>query len=171
MGRLSSVIHSGAQRRSQWFPVGVGITIAHDPLHGSGRAGFPHPALALGDNAHAPQRIGMTDRRQRQPVLPYVHGVCDRAGLWCTSRYRCARCGLPLSPTASASRSKILTRLHTRPARSSVNASTPPSRAAPHDSRPMWVATPRSYDFFIHYNLAGLAGAQEKIYAICSASL
>src|SRR6266481_8471313 len=48
--------------------VGVGITIAHDPLHGSGRAGFPHPALALGDNAHAPQRIGMTDRRQRQPA-------------------------------------------------------------------------------------------------------
>jgi hypothetical protein len=24
-------------------------------------------------------------------------------------------------------------------------------RAAPHDSGPMWVATPLSYDFFIHY--------------------
>jgi hypothetical protein len=48
--------------------VGVGITIAHDPLHRSGRAGFPHPALALGDDAHAAQRIGMTDRRQRQPA-------------------------------------------------------------------------------------------------------
>src|SRR3984893_5249719 len=48
--------------------VGVGITIAHDPLHGSGRAGFPHPALALGNNAQASQRIGMTDRRQRQPA-------------------------------------------------------------------------------------------------------
>jgi predicted RNase H-like nuclease (RuvC/YqgF family) len=33
--------------------VGVGITITHDPLHGSGRAAFPHPALALGNNAHA----------------------------------------------------------------------------------------------------------------------
>ena len=43
----------------------------------------------------------------------------------------------------------------------SVNASTPPSRAAPHDSGPMWVATPLSCDFFIHYNLAGLTGAQE----------
>src|SRR6266849_10503364 len=42
--------------------------IAQDPLHGSERAAFPHPALALGDNAHAPQRIGMTDRRQRQPA-------------------------------------------------------------------------------------------------------
>jgi len=26
----------------------------------------------------------------------------------------------------------------------------------------MWVAEPLSYDFFIHYNLAGLTGAQEK---------
>src|SRR5438094_9660665 len=48
--------------------VGVGIMIAHNPLHGSGLAGFPHPALALGDNAHASQRIGMTNRRQRQPA-------------------------------------------------------------------------------------------------------
>ncbi len=26
--------------------------IAHNPLHGSGQAGFPHPALALGEDAH-----------------------------------------------------------------------------------------------------------------------
>jgi hypothetical protein len=84
-------------------------------------------------------------------VLPYVHGVCDRAGLRCTSRYRCTGWGLPLSPRASASRSEILTRLNTRPARSLVNASSPPSRAAPHDSGPMWVATSHSYDSFIHY--------------------
>ena len=84
-------------------------------------------------------------------VLPYVHGVSDRAGPRCTSPWRCTRCSLPLSPTASASRSKFLTRLNTRPARSLVNASTPPSRAAPHDSGPMWVATSHSYDSFIHY--------------------
>ena len=42
--------------------------ITHNPLHGSGEAVFPHPALALGDDAHAPQRIGMTDSRQRQPA-------------------------------------------------------------------------------------------------------
>src|SRR5882762_9197744 len=183
--------------------VGVGITITHDPLHGSGRAGLPHPALALGDNAHAAQRIGMTDRRQRQPasdeaphsvpenpavlapprqrampiptdseskhrqrrlvlghsvvarfpreVLPYVLGVSDRAGLWYTSRYRCTGWGLPHLLTASSSRSNSLTRLNTRPAHSLVNASTPPSRAAPHDSGSMWVADPLSYDSFIHY--------------------
>jgi len=65
-------------------------------------------------------------------VLPYVHGVSDRAGLGCTSRYRCVRWGLPLSPIASASRRMALSRLNTRPARSPVNASTLPSRAAPH---------------------------------------
>jgi hypothetical protein len=42
-------------------------------------------------------------------------------------------------------------RLNTRPVRSPVNASTPPLRAAPHDSGPMWVANPLSYDFCIHY--------------------
>jgi hypothetical protein len=76
-------------------------------------------------------------------VLPYVLGVCDRAGLWHTSRYRCTGWGLPHLLTASAARSKSLTRLNTRPAHSLVNASTPPSRAAPHDSGPMWVGRVR----------------------------
>jgi hypothetical protein len=233
--------------------------IAHNPLHGFGRAVFPHPALALGNDAHAAHGIGMTDRRRRQPagdeaphaipkdataltaprqrtgrtgrvgptrcpgrvllwqvpfgqpsslhplrhqlsgvvrrlpryfravrlprsvrhrrasldfpmrpkataplgepgisrlpneVSAYVHGVSDRAGLGHTSRYRCIRWCLPLTPTASASRRKVLTRLNTRPARSPVNASTPLLRAAPHDSGPMWVATSHSYDFCIHY--------------------
>ena len=92
----------------------------------------------------------------------YVHRVSFRAGRWHTSRYRCTRWDLPLSPTVSASRKKILTRLNTRPARSPVNASTLPLQAAPHDSGPMWVATPLSCDFCIHCNLAGLTGAQEN---------
>src|SRR5882724_10900826 len=99
--------------------------------------------------------------RLPREVSPYVHGVSDRAGLWLTSRYRCVRWRLPLSPSASASRSNSLTRLNTRPARSPVNASTLPLQAAPHDSGPMWVAIPLSCDFSIHYNLAGLTGAQE----------
>jgi len=41
---------------------------AHNPLHGSGQAGFPHPALALGEDAHAAQGVGMTDGRRRQPA-------------------------------------------------------------------------------------------------------
>ena len=45
------------------------MTIARNPLHGSGRAALPHPALALGDNAKSPQGIGMTNARSGQPPL------------------------------------------------------------------------------------------------------
>jgi len=48
--------YQGALHRA----VGVGIMIAHNPLHGSGQAGLPHPALTLGNNAHAAQGIRMT---------------------------------------------------------------------------------------------------------------
>src|SRR5437016_432533 len=73
-------------RRSK---VGVGIMIAHNPLHGSGRAGFPHPALALGNNAHAPQRIGMTDRRQRQPASDEApHAIPEDAAVLASPRQR-----------------------------------------------------------------------------------
>jgi hypothetical protein len=48
--------------------VGVGITIAHDPLHGSGRADFPNPALTSGDDAHAAQGIRMISTSGRQPA-------------------------------------------------------------------------------------------------------
>jgi hypothetical protein len=40
--------------------------IAHDPLLGSGRAGFPHPALTLGEDAHAAKRIRMIDANGRE---------------------------------------------------------------------------------------------------------
>jgi len=31
--------------------------VAHDPLHGSGQAELPHPALTSGDNAHVAQGL------------------------------------------------------------------------------------------------------------------
>jgi hypothetical protein len=43
--------------------------VTHDPLHGSGRAVLPRPALASGDDAEAPQRIGMIDTQRRQPAV------------------------------------------------------------------------------------------------------
>src|SRR2546425_4842161 len=49
--------------------VGVEMTIARNPLHGSGQAALPHPALASGDDAKSPQRIGMTYARRGQPPL------------------------------------------------------------------------------------------------------
>src|SRR5437016_5276224 len=68
-----------------------------------------------------------------------------------TLRYRRTGRSLPLSPTASASRSEFLTRLNTRPAPSPVNASTSPLQATPHDSGSVWVASSLPYDFCIHY--------------------
>src|SRR5207247_10941036 len=43
--------------------------IAHNPLHGSGRAALPHPALALGDDAEAREGIGMADADGWQPAV------------------------------------------------------------------------------------------------------
>ena len=40
----------------RWGAVGTGLWAR--PPHGSGRAGFPHPALASGDDAEPAQRIG-----------------------------------------------------------------------------------------------------------------
>jgi hypothetical protein len=50
-------------------PVGVGIAIAHDPLHRSGHALLTHPAPTLGDNAEPLERIGMTNTNRGKPAL------------------------------------------------------------------------------------------------------
>jgi hypothetical protein len=63
--------------------------IAHNPLHGSGQAALPHPALALGEDAHAAERIGMTDGRQRQPASDKTpHAVPKDAAILAASRQR-----------------------------------------------------------------------------------
>jgi hypothetical protein len=98
---------------------------------------------------HAPPLAGIF--RFPSEVSAYVQGVSDRAGLGRTSRYRCRRWRLPLLLTASATRSKALSRLNTRPARSTVNASVLPLRTAPPVSELMRVATSQSRDFCIHY--------------------
>src|ERR1700747_2556384 len=60
--------------------------IAHNPLHGSGQAGFPHPAL---DDAHAAQGIGMTDGRHRQPASDEApHTIPEYATVLATPRQR-----------------------------------------------------------------------------------
>ena len=45
-----------------------GSWFSYNPLHGSGRAGFPHRALALGDNTHAAQGVVMIDANRREPA-------------------------------------------------------------------------------------------------------
>jgi hypothetical protein len=44
------------------------MTITDYPLHRSGRAELPHPAPTLGDDAHAPEGIGVRDEWRRKPV-------------------------------------------------------------------------------------------------------
>jgi hypothetical protein len=89
-----------------------------------------------------------------------AHRVSDRAGSRCALRWRRTRCCLPPISTASASRSTCClrsraytSRLNTRPVRPSVNVSTSPSRAAPHDSRPLGFARLLTYETFIHNTL------------------
>ncbi len=98
--------------------------------------------------------------RFSREVFSYMHGVSDRAGPRRISRYRCAECGLPPSPTASAPR-RELSRLNTRPARTPVNASPLPLRTATHDSGPLWAANPSTYDSCIHNTSPVYPGAQE----------
>src|SRR6266542_1316600 len=49
-------------------PVGVGIMVAHNPLHGSGRAALLHPAHALGNHAKALSGIRVTNVSLRDPA-------------------------------------------------------------------------------------------------------
>ena len=94
-------------------------------------------------------------------VYPGVPGVSDRAGSRDVSRWRRLWCGLPLLPTASAPWSSALSRLNTRPARTPIDASMTPLREPPHDSEPVWVASPSPYDSFIHTTMPVLTGAPE----------
>src|SRR5438552_736221 len=94
--------------------------------------------------------------RFSREVCPSMHGVCDRAGLRGVLRWRRPGCGLPPTPTASASRREALSRLNTRPARTPVNA----SRTAAHDSGPVWVARPSPYDSLLRNTSPVYPGAQ-----------
>src|SRR3981189_2904325 len=63
--------------------------IAHNPLPGSGQAGFPHPALALGEDADASQGIGRTDSRHRQPASEEApHAIPQNAAFVAAPRKR-----------------------------------------------------------------------------------
>ncbi len=144
--------------------------IAHNPLHGSGRAALPHPALALGDDAHAAQGIGMTDDRQRQPAVDEApHAIPKDAAVLAASRQRATRELPHLKPKDSQ---RVLVHGH----------SVIPDVSTHHRLQPLalfgdgfvhtslklgfhliqlllWVATSHSYDFFIHYTSPALTGA------------
>jgi hypothetical protein len=49
--------------------------VAHNPLHRSGRAAFPHPAPASGDDAKSPQGVGVADSNGWQPSVDEVREI------------------------------------------------------------------------------------------------
>jgi hypothetical protein len=98
--------------------------------------------------------------RLPRKVFPYVPEVSDRAGSERVSRYRTR----PVLPSAASHGVGTLnfnrfSRLHTRPARTPVNASVMASLPPLHDSGPVWFATPSPYDSLIHNTLPVLSGA------------
>ena len=97
--------------------------------------------------------------RFSRKLLPCMPGVLDRAGYHRASPKRPTGCCLPPASTESASRVRLLSRLNTLPALAPVNASPSLLRAPPHDSGPLWLARPLTYDSFIHYNLPVYPGA------------
>ncbi|PYT98295.1 MAG: hypothetical protein DMG38_16190 [Acidobacteria bacterium] len=67
--------------------VGVGIVIAHDPLLRSGQAELP--TLALGNDAHAAERIRMADSGQGQPAVDEApHTIPEDAAVLAAPRQR-----------------------------------------------------------------------------------
>ena len=103
------------RRTPEGFPTRSALDVAEDP----GTSRFPNKVLAC------------------------VRRVSDRAGSAAASPMLQRRCGLRLTPTASAPRTThalrrgaCISRLNTRPARSPVNASPTSLRMCTHDSRP-----------------------------------
>ena len=63
--------------------------IAHNPLRGSGRADFPHPALTSGNDAHAAQRKRMIYAHRRKPAIDQVpHPIPRYAAVLAATRQR-----------------------------------------------------------------------------------
>jgi len=63
--------------------------IAHNPLHGSGRADFPHPALTSGNDAHTAQGIWMKHAHRRQPAIDQApHSVPSDTTVLAAARQR-----------------------------------------------------------------------------------
>src|SRR6266540_4956755 len=135
-----------------------------------GAVRLPVPVHHRGTSLDFPMRPPSGGRHgiSRLPlkVLACMLRVSDRAGSKGISRLRRLQSCLPLSSTASAPQSGhrwrdggSISRLHTWPARTPVNASLAPLRTKMHDSESARVASPSLYESFIHNTLPALTGA------------
>jgi hypothetical protein len=117
-------------------------------------------ASGLPDAAHGAIRRG---RLGDLPVL--AHGDSTRA--WGLRPRRAPRrlafataCVWPSASVNSVGAPEcLISRLNTRPVSTPVSASPTPSRAAAHDSGPLWLAIPSTLDFFIPFSMPVYPGA------------
>ena len=115
------------------------------------------------DFSMRPKRAGLGGcriSRFSRKLFPCMPGVSDLAGYLHALPQRHVDCCLPHDIKRSASRTEIISRLNTLPARTPVNASPNESLHSTHDSEPLWLARPSTCDSFIHYNLPVYPGAQ-----------
>ena len=83
-------------------------------------------------------------------MFPCMLGVLDLVGFSCSIGNRCYRFRLPPMRTTSATQfSMKISRLITRPARTSINVPPAPLQAPAYDPRPAWFAIPSLWDSFI----------------------
>lgn len=127
--------------------VAVYIRVPVSVHHGRGSLDFPMRSAPR----WTAERRGISRFSCR--VCRNVHGVSDRAGSPCLSRWRGSACGLPRPAIASAPRSVTISRLDTQPVPASVNASRSPLRTPAHDSRSEWLARPSLCGSCIHNTL------------------
>jgi hypothetical protein len=137
----------------------------------TGLSDFPPPCIAVvslwvhgadlcrgaGQRRDLPASVRETDVSPRE-VLACVHGVFDPAGPGLLSLNE-----QPVLPSAKVESLGIpdecISGFNGQPARTPVNASSASLRMHPHDSGPVWLATPSPYGTFIHNTSPALAGA------------
>ena len=163
LGQSPSLYHllglsPGLVRRLRWYYRTVRLPV---PVHHRcASLDFPmRSVLRSPTDRHGISRLPLK-------VLTCTPRVSDRAGSKGISRLRRLQSCLPLSSTASAPQSGhrwrdggSISRLHTWPVRTPVNASLAPLRTKMHDSESARVASPSLYETFIHNTLPALTGA------------
>ena len=145
---LFRIAHGSFVRSLLWSygPVRLPVSVPHDRVRGVHRADLG----AIAKGRHRASRVPHT-------LLPCMPGVCDPARDGDALPERRARCGLPRVRSASAPRTRPMSGLSTRPARSPINASRSSLPRLAHDAGPAWVATPSLSETSTPSHCAGLS--------------
>ena len=149
---------------SPWLPLRLGPSLFGGFAGTSGLCDFPCPfigGLRPWTSRRGPCAPSAQGWSRDLPVLAQGASVHARGLQTTPGPPPLAIAGWLVLPSAAytawAPGALKLSRLNTRPARTPVNASGMTLRACPHDSGPLWVATPFSVWLFHPLHLAGLS--------------